>query len=186
MDYSVKSLNSKTMKKLIVFVVLVSSVCLGMVSCNIDSKKTETTAQESLQQKDSTVPCCEVSCRRGSCRSYSYPCNCTCVAGQPICGGVKEEGGEQSKDVAANYKVVIEATQDMLKLYDDDIEYIAKTLGNAPAADALRGIKQLFLDNNFTISSEKAVKNYWDYLKIYSDFIDTQSEEVIDRLSSLE
>lgn len=175
------------MKKLIVVLVLALSSCLVLISCNNESKQSATTTQDVSVQKESTTPCCEVACRRGTCKSYTYPCNCTCVAGQPICGGIATGGGDdQSKAVSTNYNVVIEATQSMMKLYDEDIEYIAKTLGNAQAADALRGIKQLFLDNNFTISSKDAVKSYFNYIQVYSDFIATQSEDVIDRLSSLE
>lgn len=174
------------MKNLIVVFVIVVSSCLVLVSCNHEAKNAESSPQEVVEQKDSTVPCCEVVCRRGSCKSYVTPCNCTCLAGQPVCGGIREEGGEQSKVATPNYNVVIEATPEMMKLYDQDIEYVLKTLGNASAADALRGIKQLFLDNNFVISSEKAVKSYFEYMEVYSDFIDTQSEEVIDRLSDLE
>ncbi len=94
------------------------------------------------------------------------------------------QGGDVTK-AGEKPQVIIEATPEMMKLYDEDIEYV-ETLGGKAAAEAMRNIKQLFIDNNYVISSEKDVTEYYKNVNVYSEFISTQPEEVVDRLSNLE
>lgn len=170
------------MKRFLTIAMLTISISLGLISCDSEAQHSETTHQSAADSKDKTIPCCQVTCRRGTCICYKYPSSCSCIAGQPVCGHV-DPGGDASKAGAENLNVIIEATPAMMELYDEDITFISTTLGIRDAADALQNIKQLFIDNNYSIASEDAIREYHKNLNVYIEFIGTQTEDVVDRLS---
>ena len=172
------------MKKLFILLFVMSGVTFGLVSCKEETQTQSVGLNEVLDSKDNKTPCCEVQCRRGSCRTYESPCNCTCVAGQPVCGALGNGGSPGQK--GGTPKIVVEATPEMMALYDADIQYIEQTLHNTEAAQALRNIKQLLVDNQYVLSTSNAISAYVDNVGVYEQFINTQPDEVIDRLSDWE
>ena len=71
----------------------------------------------------------------------------------------------------------------MMPLYDEDADFIEQTLHHAEAALALRNIKQLFLDNQYVLSTPKTIQAYLENVAVFVSFIQTQPQRVIDRLS---
>ncbi|MCR4964091.1 MAG: hypothetical protein K6A41_00380 [Bacteroidales bacterium] len=175
------------MKKLLFVLFVMSGVAFGLISCKESGNNVlddQTTTTELSGTKDDTPPCCRVMCRMGSCETYQSPCHCTCVAGLPVCGGLGNGGDPAQKGEVP--KIVVKATQAMMPLYDEDADYIEQTLHHAGAAQALRNIKQLFIDNQYVLSTPATIQAYLENAAVYESFIQTQPQEVIDRLSSLE
>ena len=74
----------------------------------------------------------------------------------------------------------------MMPLYDEDSQYIEQILHHVAAAQALRNIKQLLIDNQYVLSSESAIQTYLENAAVYAEFSNAQPDSVIDRLSELE
>jgi len=123
---------------------------------------------------EGSSPCCEVTCRRGSCKAYTSPCNCTCIGGQPSCGGLTS--GNANIITAENFQMAY---------YDNLAEYITNNLNNTEVADAVLAIKQLFQNNEFILNTQELVDSYYTYLAIYVDFYNNQTPEVQNTLESL-
>ena len=153
-------------------------------SCHSDGEENTTPSQEEYNTKDIDPPCCEVVCRRGACFAYESPCQCICVAGQPVCGGANHGGDNQKGNQIP--KIVVKATPAMMPLYDEDSQYIEQILHHVAAAQALRNIKQLLIDNQYVLSSESAIQTYLENAAVYAEFSNAQPDSVIDRLSELE
>lgn len=76
--------------------------------------------------------------------------------------------------------------KNMISIYDKDIEYLKTLPQSEKAVEALENIKKLLVKNKLRISACEDIFSYNKNLEIYADFINTQTEEVVDRLSSLE
>ena len=176
--------NMLSMKKLFETLLLCVITMTLFLSCHPDGKENTTPAQEEYNTKDNDHPCCEVVCRRGACRTYESPCQCLCEAGQPICHGLNQ-GGDDPKGSHIP-KIIVKATPGMMSLYDEDIQYIEQTLHHTAAAQALRNIKQLLIDNQYVLSSESAIQAYLENAAVYVEFANIQPDSVIDRLSELD
>lgn len=180
-----KNFKIKTMKKIILTSIL--GLALVMVCCNQEQKENELIQSQTTEIKDGgdSNPCCEVSCRRGSCKSYETPCNCTCIAGQPMCGGIGGVGGNDPKSMAVPH-IIVEASAEQIALYGTDANYIRNSLHNEEAAKALEGIQKLLVNNGGVLSSEESIRGYLEHMAVYAAFVETQPNEVVDILSSLE
>ena len=100
--------------------------------------------------------CCETECSRGTCRSYTSPCNCECdFSGFPHCtggGGPRVDGQTQvsiSSTQLDKFNNLIDYLNNLSNPYGDDI------------ADKLEAMRNLFnAANNYVISSASEVNTY--------------------------
>lgn len=163
---------------------ILSLILLGLFtffySCSSENTSNST---ELFDSKDNVTPCCQVQCRLSSCKKMGSPCQCTCVGGMALCFDPSISDNPASKSSMPT--VIIESSPDKMPLFDESIRYIANNLHNAKAAQALRNLKQLFMVNNYKIDTPIEIEKYYYNLKVYTDFIETQPEEVVDLLSAI-
>lgn len=138
----------------------------------------------SMVKEGDDTPCCEVTCRRGSCKRYASPCCCTCYMGQPVCSEFGDTGNPNPKGNNTS-QVIIEASPATMAIYDQDIQYVRDVLHGQEAATALSNIKQLFLDNNYAITSPEDVQTYLDNVHIFYEFMKTQSDHAQNMVSDM-
>ncbi len=86
------------MKKIINFLPAIFATLFGILLINscVKTSNQESPASSSpiVVKKDNniktdaTTVCCEITCRKGSCKAYRSPCTCNCTLfGNPSCGG---------------------------------------------------------------------------------------------------
>lgn len=175
-------------QKIVLFSSLFFIVACGVIyfSCNKQEIMDDSNlkSENELVQKTAddpggsgtTTPCCEASCRRGACKAYTSPCNCTCIGGQPSCGGLTTGGGTGN---------IITSDPAQMASYDNLASYIQNELNDAMVAEAVIAIKQLFENNDFKLESQELVDLYYEYLTIYVDFYNNQSQEIQSILEDL-
>lgn len=153
---------------------------LAFAACN--NKGIRDTKQENTTELSDSIPNCEVSSFKASLQSF-YQSNsiCSCFGGLPYCAIVSK-----SKD-STRYNIdksIITSSSDRMPLYDAHIKLITEDLHNESAAQALSNIKQLFMNNNYTLSSPSLVQEYYRNFIVYLDFYKTQSTQIQDKLDS--
>jgi len=120
-------------------------------------------------------------------RLFLLPVFTILLIGLHSCESTNNEKNLLSNEDTSNQStVIIECSPEQLLEYDDAVNYISNDLHNETAAQALRNIKQLFINNNFCISSPLEVEKYNHYLRVYANFIASQPDSVVDRLSAME
>lgn len=160
------------MKRIIlsfVFIVLLGSTDSLCFAQNVKSD---------TDSKENKTPCCEVTCRRSSCKTYAKPCSCTCIGGQAYCGGLSTGGGSDEK-------AVVSSSPEQMAFYDTLASYIARQMGNIKVADAVVKMKKLFEKNGYVLENQETVSEYQYYMKVFSDFykrLSHRKQAIIDEL----
>ncbi len=160
---------------------------IGMIlcfsSCDSATKKNYSQNNAPSTKEGDNTPCCEVTCRRGSCKRFASPCCCTCYMGLPVCSENGDIGIPTPKNNTSD--VVIEASPSLMTIYDQDIKYVRDELHGHEAAEALASIKQLFIDNNYAISNPGDIQQYLENVFIFKEFMKTQSRHAQNRVSDM-
>lgn len=146
--------------------------------CSIDTLCFAQNVKSETDSKEDKTPCCEVTCRRSSCKTYAKPCSCTCFGGQAYCGGLSTGGGSDDKFVVTSSPVQIVR-------YDTLASYIARQMSNIKVANAVVKMKKLFEKNGYVLDKQETVSEYLYYMKVFSDFYSKLSYEqqaIIDEL----
>lgn len=169
--------------------VLFVSFLVMLNSCSNETN--EIKSNKNIQSSPSE--CCSVSCKRGSCTSYSSPCSCTCsIWGMPECGSTASQIDD--KEWLIHNKVSIEANDEQINSQEDFIKYIdlkislmeddnlKSSLTNAKSI--LFKINQLFTKNKLNISNEEDIIQYYKYVDELNKIADSLplkiQEEIID------
>ncbi len=70
--------------------------------------------------------------------------------------------------------VVVEASAELMEVYDEDINYLKRKKNTDEAVQSLENIKQLFMDNNYVLDTPELVEEYNLNVKRFSDCIEEQ------------
>lgn len=79
--------------------------------------------------------------------------------------------------------VIIEASADLMSVYDEDINYLKRQPNAEMAVLALEHIKQLFLDNDFVLDTPELIDEYNQTIKRYADCLRNQPSNVRDKMN---
>lgn len=161
-----------------IYIWIFGMLLVTLTACH---KKNNTKSDSTpLSELPHNVPSCEVTTSKGTLYSF-YRNNfvCSSIGGLPYCQISPKNGDSLKYDME---KSTIEITSDMIPLYDKHIHFIAEDLHNDKAAQALANIKQLFVDNDYKISTPDLIKKYYDNFIIYTEFYKKQSLRIRDKL----
>ena len=129
--------------------------------------------------KDTPNPCCEVSCKQGSCKAYGSSCSCTCTfLGKPECHSFGDKAAEIPDSwfdgrtfVILDPNILELVKKDQQKLYSLNKKYATEL------ADALDGYKDLVKKYGLTLKEKKAVVEYYKLVDLENKYEKKFTEE---------
>jgi hypothetical protein len=122
--------------------------------------------------------CCTVRCRKGSCSATKSPCSCTCLRGQPMCGTA-------APSTVSNFdRVIYLENEEQLASYDNLANYLTQ-LSAHNVANSIKKTKQLFIENNWVLSTPATLTAYDNYMKVFFEFYKRQSEDIQNKIEEL-
>ena len=165
------------------FVIFLINSCVKTSNQEIPEYSTQVKVKKDNNIKtDATTVCCEITCRKVSCKAYRAPCACNCTLfGNPNCGGgvakVFEDG---DLEISFNTQQLnsIQATINYLENSSNSKANEAKNL--------FLNIKSLVVNTNGLIVSGQDITNYEEYILKLEDlalnYFSSQEIEVISNL----
>lgn len=161
------------MKRLKVF------VCIALLTAMYACDKTDN-SQAQTKANPTPTPCCEVTCKHGSCKAYGSPCHCTCTfLGKPDCEST-EKTIKDMPDSLFDGRVFVVLDKEILEtiqhqrdvLYSFNKEY-AKNL-----AEGMSGYEELIKKHGYNLKTKEALLEYYALVSLENlyenDFTDEE------------
>ncbi len=156
------------MKKLLKNALWLCAAVLLFCSCEND----ETTSKTDQGSTISSL-CCDVTCKRGSCRGYGSPCECTCtLLGKPKCSSSAQSVQAMSDNMFSEDITHVILSEDLIEETTKD-QAILRSLNKTYAdelADAIEGYKDLVNKYGYELKTKEALIEYYTLTDIEDEY----------------
>ena len=134
-----------------------------------------------------TSPCCQVTCDKGNCKSFSPPCNCTCTfLGKPDCSGGGVSDIISMPEDIFDGRVHVSLNADFVEKVREDQEYLRSLNKNYAdeLANAMEAYVSLVETYGLELTTKEGLVAYYSIIEIENQYESLFTEEELLNLLS--